>query len=651
MAALTAWMMTDYLRSADALDRIHARAYIERDIAYRRWNATKGGVYAPVSERTPPNPYLEVPNRDVTTDQGQRLTLINPSYMTRQVHELVAAGSDVIGHLTSLDPLRPENAADAWEREALLAFEQGVEEVSGVTQIGEQRYLRLMRPLVTEAACLKCHAEQGYRLGDIRGGISISIPYASFAATRQRQILNLAVANLGIWLVGLTGIILGTRALVEGVVRRDQAEASIRESEARLKGIFTAAPFGLGLIRHREIKSANRRMSEITGYRLNQLLDRNTRFLYPSEADYQRVGREKYAQIRAQGLGVIETRFRRQDGQIIDVRISSSPLDRQDISKGIAFSVEDITERKRAEDQLREAAAVFANTTEGVTVTDLEGRIRDVNQAFCTITGYQRDEVIGQNPRILQSGRHDSAFYAALWNSLLRTGQWRGEIWNRRKDGAIYPEWLNISLVKDEQDVATGYVAVFSDITQIKASEERLHHLAHHDSLTGLPNRLLLEGLLERAIQSALRNRCRLALAFVDLDRFKQVNDQLGHRAGDTVLREASRRLRAALRASDSVARVSGDEFVVLLEELSLSDQGQPVIQKLLQAFESPIEIEDHRVPMTISIGVALYPDDGRDADVLLRNADIALYRAKEESRNTYRYFTGTESCLSCPPV
>lgn len=639
MGALTAWMMTDYQRSADALERIHARAYIERDVAYRRWNASKGGVYVPVSEQTPPNPYLDVPNREVITQDAQFLTLVNPSYMTRQVHELVASDSEIIGHLTSLDPLRPENAADAWEREALQAFEQGVDEVSGVSRVGDQRYLRLMRPLVTEAPCLRCHEAQGYRLGDIRGGISISIPYEPFAATHQRQFLNLAGANLGIWLVGLTGIILGAQALVRGVERRDQAEAHIRDSEATLKGIFLAAPFGLGLVKNRKIQRVNRRMSEITGYVPEELVDRDARFLYLSEADYERVGRERYAQIGTQGLGVSEARYLRKDDRIIDVRISSSPLDRQDFSKGFAFSVEDITERKRAEDQLREAAAVFANTTEGVTVTDLEGRIRDVNQAFCNITGYQRDEVIGQNPRILQSGRHDPAFYEALWDSLLRTGQWRGEIWNRRKDGAIYPEWVNISLVRDEQGLATGYVAVFSDITALKAAEERLHHLAHHDSLTGLPNRLLLAGLLERAIQSALRNRCRLAVAFVDLDRFKQVNDGHGHRAGDAVLREASRRLRAALRASDSVARVSGDEFVVLLEELASTDQGRPVIDKLLRAFEVPIEIENCLVEMTISIGVALYPDDGEDADTLLRNADIAMYSAKEGGRNTYRFF------------
>ena len=638
--ALTGWMIAQQDASVRALNLAHARAHFEKDVAYRRWNAARGGVYAKVDELTPPNPYLKVPHRDIETTAGQQLTLINPAYMTRQVHELVASGGGVRGHITSLDPIRPENAADPWETRALRLFEQGVEEVSGLGEIDGKTYLRLMRPLTTEKVCLKCHEKQGYKLGDVRGGISVSIPHAPIVAARSAQRLKLGMANSAVWLMGVLGVVLGTRALAKGVRRRDQVEDDLRHSEAALNSIVSAAPVGIGLVQNRVIKRANRLMAEITGYEADEIIDRNARFLYLSDEDYERVGRVKYEQIRRCGIGIAETRFRRKDGAIIDVLISSSPLDTSDLAKGVSFTVQDITERKRGEDKLREAAAVFASTAEGVTITDTDGGIRDVNQAFCDITGYDRVEVLGQNPRVLQSGSHDRAFYEAMWRSLSETGQWRGEIWNRRKDGTVYPELLTISAVYDRGARRTGYVGVFTDITALKQSEERLDYLAHHDALTGLPNRLLFNERLRHSIHHAAHRNDMLGLLFIDLDRFKNVNDSLGHPIGDQLLQQFARRLEQLVSDDDTVARLSGDEFVVLLEHVLSSDMVATLAGKLMEALKRPFAIGESEVRVSASIGISLYPDDGHEGAGLMRNADAAMYRAKDEGRNAYRFYS-----------
>ncbi|MES9858258.1 MAG: HD domain-containing phosphohydrolase [Sedimenticola sp.] len=273
MAALTGWMLVDHNASLEALNLMHARSYFERDLAYRHWNAARGGVYAPVDELTPPNPYLDLPHRDVTTTSGRKLTLINPAYMTRQVHELIAQQKGVLGHITSLNPIRPENFADPWESETLNTFDQGVEEISAVSKIGGIPYLRLMRPLITEQACLTCHEVQGYKVGDIRGGISISIPYSPIAAIKRIHNLGLIGGNLGFWLLGLFGIYLGTGGLLKGAQQRQQIERQLRNSEAKAthERYLAQQYFNLAgvlmvvLDREGKIRSLNQRASEVLG--------------------------------------------------------------------------------------------------------------------------------------------------------------------------------------------------------------------------------------------------------------------------------------------------------------------------------------------------------------------------------------------------
>ncbi|MES9832163.1 MAG: EAL domain-containing protein [Candidatus Thiodiazotropha sp. DIVDIV] len=300
----------------------------------------------------------------------------------------------------------------------------------------------------------------------------------------------------------------------------------------------------------------------------------------------------------------------------------------------------DITALKQAQERVRQAAQVFSSTIEGVTITDLNGTILDVNKAFSDITGYSREEAIGHNPSILKSGRHDANFYVSMWKSLLEDGSWRGEIWNRNKQGVVYPEILTISQVFDDDQNPTGYVAVFSDITTSKQTEERMDFMAHHDPLTQLPNRLLFNARLEQAIQRSTRENQALAVMFIDLDRFKQINDSFGHSVGDELLLQCAVRLQTAVRGNDTVGRISGDEFVILLENIKSSENVSIHVRKVIQLFNEPFLLADHEITVTCSIGISLFPDDCKEPSCLLRNADTAMYLAKEEGRNGYQFYT-----------
>ncbi|GAB4267380.1 MAG: hypothetical protein Kow0065_17990 [Methylomicrobium sp.] len=297
-------------------------------------------------------------------------------------------------------------------------------------------------------------------------------------------------------------------------------------------------------------------------------------------------------------------------------------------------------ERKHSLEKLRLADQVFESTGEGIIVTDTDAKIVAVNPAFEEITGYTRAEVLGKNPNILKSNRQDRAFFREMWNVLLATGHWRGEVWNRRKNGDLYPEWLTISGVRNHAGDFTHFVGVFNDISSIKEAQAQLDFLAHHDALTRLPNRTLFRDRLGHALVHAKRENGTLAVLFLDLDRFKYVNDTLGHPIGDDLLQKAAERMSQTIRAQDTLARLGGDEFVLLLEDDSTAHHAVIVAHKLLQIFSQPMQIEGHALTVTASIGIALYPNDGDDVDTLLKHADLAMYQAKQQGRNTYQFFS-----------
>jgi diguanylate cyclase (GGDEF)-like protein/PAS domain S-box-containing protein len=330
----------------------------------------------------------------------------------------------------------------------------------------------------------------------------------------------------------------------------------------------------------------------------------------------------------------------RKDGTRFRNELSVTPVfDEKGVHTQFVGVMRDVTARWQADLQLALAAKMFEQSSEGFIVTDADCNIVKVNQAFTTISGFTEADALGKNPRLLASGRHDAAFFQAMWEDLKACGQWQGEIWNRRKDGAIYPQWQSISRVVDKTGLATHYVGSFSDITQRKESEERIRLLAHFDPLTGLPNRALLVDHATRALQLAQRGNEPVALMFIDLDHFKNVNDSLGHDVGDRLLVALAGRFKLALRDHDTLSRVGGDEFVLLLPGTDASGAAH-VAQKLLQLAAAPYQIGQNELTITPSIGIALYPLDGPDYATLARSADAAMYRAKECGRNGFCFHT-----------
>ncbi len=297
-------------------------------------------------------------------------------------------------------------------------------------------------------------------------------------------------------------------------------------------------------------------------------------------------------------------------------------------------------ERKLSEEELMLASHVYEHTIEGIMVTDVKGRILSVNPAFTDITGYSAEEAIGNTPRLLKSNKHEQPFYKQMWKSIITQGSWKGEIWNRRKSGEIYPERLTISTIRDPAGNAIRYTAIFYDITDIKESEDRIRHRAFHDPLTELPNRLLFQDRLLQAIAHAKRSHDQLAIMFMDVDHFKNLNDTLGHHMGDIFLHRLAAQLSQIIRVEDTVSRMGGDEFTILLTQISSEADAASIANKILALFKTPFDLGGHNIHLGASIGIALYPNDGDNTDTLIRNADTAMYHAKERGRNNYQFFT-----------
>ncbi len=327
------------------------------------------------------------------------------------------------------------------------------------------------------------------------------------------------------------------------------------------------------------------------------------------------------------------------DGSIKWLHGQSSPQRQPDGSTLWHGYVRDITTERQANDRLRLAASVFANSYDGIMITDANNRITEVNPAFCRITGYDAAEAVGQSPRMLGSGRQSAAFYADMWQALHTKGHWSGEVWNRHKNGELYAEILSVTAVKTDDGKLSHYLGVFSDITRLKAHEAELAHIAQYDMLTGVPNRRLLSDRMKVALARARREKVSLAVCMLDLDGFKAVNDQHGHDVGDRLLIEVARRLQSVLREDDSLARLGGDEFVFLLSNLKQLEECHSVLERMLRGIAQPMVVGDVEVQVSASIGLTLYPQDDADPDTLLRHADQAMYGAKQAGKNCYHLF------------
>ncbi len=419
-------------------------------------------------------------------------------------------------------------------------------------------------------------------------------------------------------------------------VHRDKYQAN----RALLAAVVEATPDAI-YVKNRDgaYQYCNTAAAQRTGAQAEHILGRRAEELFPAE-ESRPMREEDLAVMNAGQIMNFENTLHDHNGEPRVWLSTKGPLrDEHGQMRGIFGIDRDITELRRAEEETRLVARVFDMAAEGIVITDPMKRILNTNEAFTTLTGYAREEVIGQGLSLLNSGRHDQDFYAAMWHALLKSGKWEGEIWNRRKNGELHLEWLSISTVKDAQGRVLNYIAVFRDITVVRGSQQRMDFLATHDELTALPNRILLIDRLQLAVKRAIRTDQRLAVLLIDLDNFKDINDSLGHHHGDELLLQAAGRLTECVRREDTVARMGGDEFAILLEN-SDKETVTHTAERILARLAKGFQLGGQACHVSASIGVSVFPDDATEQGELLSHADSAMYRAKESGRNAWRFFS-----------
>jgi len=482
------------------------------------------------------------------------------------------------------------------------------------------------------------------KTGAALAGLGLSLVAAWGTATGHGTFF-LPEARVSLFVLwGYMTIVVLTGLLITAMqAERHRVESSLRESEAKLRGLFELSPLGIARTdlkgRYVEFNDAFRK---ICGYPALELKTLDYWKLTPKKYEADEA-RQLESLARTGQYGPYEKEYVRQDGSLVPIQLNGMLITGSDGQDYIWSIVEDISARKRIEADLQVAATAFEAQV-SIVVTDADSVILSVNRAFTEDTGYTAEEAVGQTPRLFKSGRHDRQFYAAMWDSILTSGAWQGEIWDRRKNGEIYPKWLTISAVKGDDGAVTHYVSTQFDISQRKAAEDEIKNLAFYDSLTHLPNRRLLRDRLQHALAATTRSQQHGALLFIDLDHFKKLNDTRGHNQGDLLLQQVAQRLSSYVREADTVARLGGDEFVVMLEGLSqdineAAAQAEAVAEKILAGLNDTYYLSGQEYSSASSIGVTLFGDKGGSIEELLKQADLAMYQAKAAGRNSLRFF------------
>ncbi len=435
--------------------------------------------------------------------------------------------------------------------------------------------------------------------------------------------------------------------VIRDISKMRSTQQLLELSEEKFAKAFHASPDGMLITRLEDgvLLDANEGFTRITGLSTKQALNHSTLELGlwcdPHQRSFILQQIEKHGSVRDFTAAVNTS-----DGSVRICELSAQPMTIGNQACLLTIA-RDVTDRHVMQEKLLQAATVFENTAEGVMITDTTQHITAINRAFTEITGFSELETLGSPASMLSSGRHDSLFYAKMWQQLTADGHWQGEIWNKRKNGEVFPEWLTISAVRNSLSEITHYVGVFADITPLKQAQAKLDHQAHHDSLTGLPNRLLFETRLQAELDSCQLGERHGAVLFMDLDRFKHINDSLGHPVGDQLLKSIAERLKLQLDEHDTVARLGGDEFIILLPGLKNPEQAAQTADKLLACFREAFSVEQHQFFISASIGLSLYPEDAQDVASLIKNADTAMYQSKARGRNRLELYTPQLSSIA----
>ena len=457
-------------------------------------------------------------------------------------------------------------------------------------------------------------------------------PLETFLASHAGNLLDSSEGLMPTSMDELGALAKNLRKLLQAAKRQEKSYRALYES---MNDAFARVDMAGRILEY------NQCYREMLGYQSDELQQFTYQQLTPEK------WREEEARIVAMQIlprgysDVYEKEYIRKDGTTFPVELRTFLLrDEDGKPSGMWAIVRDVSERVSAEKDLRLMASVFQNTDEATLITDADNNIVRVNRAFTLLTGYTEEEVTGKNPKLLSAGMTSSEEYRLMWEALRLSGSWHGEVWDKRKDGTIYPKWLSITAVKDDQGKIQYHIATFTNISERKEAQQRIEHLAHHDSLTGLSNRFSFEARLEQVLVSAQRNQFDLAVMFLDLDRFKNVNDSLGHHAGDALLVEVANRLKACVRESDIVARLGGDEFVIVLLEPGDKANVAEIAKKIVAAVQQPFVFDEHAIHSSTSIGICMFPENGAEVGTLMKKGDTAMYHAKSQGRNNYQFFS-----------
>jgi diguanylate cyclase (GGDEF)-like protein/PAS domain S-box-containing protein len=581
-------------------------------------------------------------------EEGERCELQLPGGQTLRIRERRMADGCIVGVYSDVSDLKAEEARlrqQALARKSLLlqstldTIDQGIAVFDDAAELvaWNLRFFALLG-LPAELARLGTTLQQlaGPVGESVQGLCGSSRDTLAMAQHQEHAVADGRMLDVSCFPMPDGGFVV----TAGDITTRKRDEERMRELLAQQRAIFDNAHVGIVFVRDRHIVDTNARMAEIFGYPGPEaLIGQGTEILFASHADFLETGGRVYAELGSHGYSEGDIRMAAKGGRELWIHLSGRPLDPRAPHDGSIWVYTDMTRAREQQAQLELAQMVFNHANEALMVTDADNLIRSVNTAFTSITGYEQSEVIGQSPRIFKSGQHDEAFYRAMWAALQGEGRWEGEVIDRHKSGRLFPKWLSIRVVRHEDGSVAHFVAAFSDISARKAAEEKIQFMAHHDALTGLPNRVLLRDRFEQMYRRAGRERGALAMCFLDLDHFKRVNDTLGHGVGDQLLVGVTERLRACLRSGDTVSRLGGDEFIILVEGSESSRFFAAVAEKICQALDAPIRIGERSLSVSGTLGIAVAPVDGEDFETLLKKADVAMYHAKARGRGSYSFF------------